>query len=115
MELYIQKQKIFDGGINQSSYNYQIVDASKTWVDDQWVNYYVYIVSGTGAGQISKISFNFSGSLVFDALDITLDNTSIYEIVAFPFERVEMFQDEKVSVTSTIQNYSDIGNGLKII
>ena len=24
-------------------------------------------------------------------------------------KRVEMFQDEKVSVTSTIQNYSDIG------
>jgi hypothetical protein len=109
MELYIQKQKIFDTGTNEIVINSKVEDYSKTWINEQWVNYYVYIVSGTGAGQIAKINSNDSNTLSFNSLPITLDTTSTYQILDFPYERVEMFQDEKVSVTSTIQNYSDIG------
>ena len=112
MELYIQKQKIFDSGINDISatgLNNKIVDITKVWDDHKWINYYVYIISGTGAGQISLITDNDLTSLYFEPVTITLDDTSVYQIVDFPYERVEMFQDEKVSVTSTIQNYSDIG------
>ena len=110
MELYIQKQKIFDSGISVSADTFiQITDYSKSWVIDQWKNYYVYIVNGPAAGQISKINSNDVSYLFFDALTEELDGNDVYEIIDFPYERVEMFQDEKVSVTSTIQNYSDIG------
>jgi hypothetical protein len=109
MELYIQKTKIFDTGTNSASVNNYITDATKSWTTNQYKDYYVYILSGTGAGLIAKITSNNATTLNFSALTISLDSTSVYQIVDFPYYRVEMFQDEKVSVTSTIQNYSDIG------
>jgi len=109
MELYIQKEKIFDNGTATSGKDYYIIDSTKSWATDQWVNYYIYILSGTGAGLISKITSNDATTLNFETVSIDLDSTSVYQIISFPYYRVEMFQDEKVSVTSTIQNYSDIG------
>lgn len=109
MELYIQKEKVFDSGINVGSNANFVVDATKTWIEGEWIGYFVYIVSGTGAGQLTKITESYETELYFDVLDIALDSTSVYQIIDFPYERVEMFNDEKVSVTSTIQNYSDIG------
>ena len=108
MELYIQKTKIFDTGTNSSTVNNYITDATKSWSTNQYKDYYVYILSGTGFGLIAKITSNNATTLNFAALSISLDTTSVYQIVDFPYYRVEMFQDEKVSVTSTIQNYSDI-------
>ncbi len=109
MELYIQKEKIFDSGTATSGKDYYIIDDTKSWVTDQFVNYYIYILSGTGAGLLIKITSNDATTLYFDSILKDLDNTTVYQIVSFPYYRVEMFQDEKVSVTSTIQNYSDIG------
>jgi hypothetical protein len=108
MELYIQKTKIFDDGTNSSTVNNYITDATKSWTTNEYKDYYVFILSGTGAGLIAKITSNNATTLNFAALSISLDTTSVYQIVDFPYYRVEMFQDEKVSVTSTIQNYSDI-------
>jgi hypothetical protein len=109
MELYIQKTKIFDTGTNSSTVNNYITDATKSWTTNEYKDYYVFILSGTGSGLIAKITSNNATTLNFAALTISLDTTSFYQIVDFPYERVEMFQDEKVSVTSSIQNYSDIG------
>jgi hypothetical protein len=109
MELYIQKTKIFDTGTNQSTVNNYITDATKSWTTNEYKDYYVFILSGTGSGLIAKITSNNATTLNFAALSISLDTTSVYQIVDFPYERVEMFNDEKVSVTSSIQNYSDIG------
>jgi hypothetical protein len=109
MELYIQKTKIFDDGTNSSTVNNYITDATKSWTTNEYKDYYVFILSGTGSGLIAKITSNTATTLNFAALTISLDTTSFYQIVDFPYERVEMFQDEKVSVTSSIQNYSDIG------
>jgi len=109
MELYIQNQKIFDSGVNELTLSNVISDSTKIWIVNQWTNYYVYIISGDGAGQIALITSNDEDKLFFDTLEKPLNNNSIYEIADFKYQRVEMFQDEKVSVTSTIQNYSDIG------
>ena len=109
MELYIQKLKVIESGNNSSTNNTSVTDNSKSWVTNQWGKYYVYILSGTGAGQLSLIISNTATKLTFNGLSVNLDATSVYQIVDFAFKRVEMFQDEKVSVTSTIQNYSDIG------
>jgi hypothetical protein len=117
MELYIQKNKIFDSGVNSYyTASYLITDVTKSWVDNQWKNYYVYIVSGNGAGRLLKIFTNIESILYFsdpdspvDIPDFFPDETTVYQIIDLQYQRVEMFQDEKVSVTSTIQNYSDIG------
>jgi len=109
MELYIQKEKIFDNGTSSDAKDNYITDSTKSWATNQWVNYYVYILSGTGAGLLIKITSNDATTLYFDTITKDLDDTTVYQIMSFPYERVEMFQDEKVSVTSTIQNYSDIG------
>lgn len=109
MELYIQKEKIFDNGTATSGKDYYIIDTTKSWTTNQWVNYYIYILSGTGAGLLLKITSNDATTLYFTSIFKDLDSTTVYQIMSFPYERVEMFQDEKVSVTSTIQNYSDIG------
>lgn len=109
MELYIQKQKILEIGTATDAKDYYITDSTKTWTTNQYENYYVYILSGTGAGLIIKITSNDATTLYFASISKDLEDDVSYEIVYFPYERVEMFQDEKVSVTSTIQNYSDIG------
>lgn len=110
MELYIQKEKIFDNGVNESdNLTDQIKDVSKSWTTDQYKKYFVYILTGAGAGQIATIFSNGSNRLNISTLAIPINKFDEYQIISFPFSRVEMFQDEKVSVTSTIQNYSDIG------
>ena len=117
MELYIQKEKVFDNGVNSYyTASYLITDVTKSWVSNQWENYYFYVVSGSGAGRLLKIHSNSDIILYFsdpsapvDIPDFYPDETTVYQIIDFQYKRVEMFNDEKVSVTSSIQNYSDIG------
>lgn len=55
------------------------------WTVDQWKNYYVVIIDGTGESQVSKIISNTANVLTIPS-GATLDNTSRYEIRAFaPF------------------------------
>lgn len=58
-----------------------------TWIVDQWKDYYVVIINGTGESQTAKILSNTSNVLTFTTtLGVALDNTSRYEIRAsFPF------------------------------
>ena len=91
-ELYIQEVNVFDNGINGGSTYDNIRDNSKSWITDQWVNYYVIIVSGTGAGQEALITSNDDIQLNFDTLPITLDTTSVYEIYAYQYNRIELYK-----------------------
>jgi hypothetical protein len=56
-----------------------LVNTGKTWTSGQWVNYQLRIISGTGAGQIKKITAS-DGTSVTIGSGATLDNTSVYEI-----------------------------------
>lgn len=109
MELYIKTPKVFEDGINQGNTNEYIFDATKSWATDIYKDYYVYIYSGAGAGFLTKISSNDTTTLFFETFASVDLIDSVYQILDFQYKRVEMFQDEKVSLTSTIQNYSDIG------
>jgi hypothetical protein len=109
MELYIKTSQVFDSGINEAGINEYIFDATKSWTEDIYIGYYVYIYSGISAGFLTKIVSNNTNQLFFETYPSDIPIDSIYQIIDFTYKRVEMFQDEKVSVTSTIQNYSDIG------
>ena len=51
-ELYIQTVNVFDNGVNYAFTGPTIItDTAKNWITNQWKDYYVRIVSGTGVGQ----------------------------------------------------------------
>jgi hypothetical protein len=58
-------------------------DTGKTWVADRWLNAYVTIVEGTGAGQTRRISTNSTNGLTVEtAWRTNPDTTSHYVIYA---------------------------------
>ena len=66
-------------GVATSGSATTLVNSAKTWTVNQWTNFQVRIVSGTGAGQISKIASNTATTLTIPS-GATIDNTSVYEI-----------------------------------
>jgi hypothetical protein len=58
-----------------------LTNSAKTWTVNQWTNYQVRIVSGTGAGQIRTIASNTATALTTSAAWTTNpDATSVYSI-----------------------------------
>ena len=58
-----------------------ITNSGKNWAVNQWANYQVRIISGTGAGQIRTIASNTSTVItVGTAWSTTPDTTSVYTI-----------------------------------
>lgn len=56
-------------------------NSSKSWTINQWTNYQIRIVSGTGAGQIRTITSNTSTQItVSTSWSTQPDNTSVYSI-----------------------------------
>lgn len=79
----------YDGGQLTASVGRIITDSSKTWTVNQWANYAVRIVAGTGDGQLRQIMSNGSDSLVlYDNWNVQPDNTSLYVIQAFTDDMV---------------------------
>lgn len=56
-----------------------IVNSAATWTNDQWINYQVRIISGTGVGQVRTITDN-DGTTLTIASGATIDSTSVYVI-----------------------------------
>lgn len=53
------------------------------WTTNQWVGYWVYIFSGTGAGQIRQITSNTSTTLTWSSAGTAPTSTSRYMILGF--------------------------------
>ena len=71
---------IFDIGTGTAaSSTTSLVDTTKNWKVDQWINYQVRITAGTGKGQVRVITDSDATSLTF-AAGTDLDDTSVYEI-----------------------------------
>jgi len=71
----------YDAGKASAGGVQTITDSTKTWTVNQWTNFAVRILSGTGAGQLRQILSNTSTALtLYSSWNITPDNTSIYVI-----------------------------------
>ena len=70
----------FATGTATSATGTTLVNSAKTWTTNQWANYQVRIVSGTGAGQIRTISSNTGTTLTVPTWTTTPDATSVYSI-----------------------------------
>lgn len=66
-------------GVATSGSATTLVNSGKTWTTNQWTNYQVRIVSGTGAGGIRQIASNTGTTLTINS-STALDSTSVYEI-----------------------------------
>ena len=69
-----------DSGTVTSATATTLVDSSKSWTVDEYINYAVYIYSGTGKGQIREITDSDSTSVTVATWDTTPDTTSKYII-----------------------------------
>lgn len=72
--------KQFATGTATSGTATTLVNSAKTWTTNQWTNYQVRIVSGTGAGQIRPIASNTGTTLTVSGWNTAPDNTSVYSI-----------------------------------
>lgn len=70
---------IFDSGTATSGSATTLVQSSRTWTNDQWVNYQVRITAGTGKGQVRVITANTGTTLTIGA-GATIDATSEFVI-----------------------------------
>lgn len=62
--------------------NNTLSDSTKNWTTDEWADYRVKIVSGTGVGQWKRIISNTSNQLTVDSNWTTNpDGTSVYNII----------------------------------
>ena len=68
-------------GVATSGSATTVVNSAKAWTNDQWINYQVRILSGTGQGQIKTIMDN-NGTTLTIGSGATIDSTSVYIIEA---------------------------------
>lgn len=75
--------KILYRGYASSGTNTTLTDNGSTWTVNQWVNYKVRIVGGTGVGQTNNIASNTASVLtVSPNWTVIPDATSVYNIIA---------------------------------
>lgn len=72
--------EVFATGTATSATGTTLVNSAKGWATNQWANYQVRIVSGTGAGQIRSITSNTGTTLTVPTWTTTPDATSVYNI-----------------------------------
>lgn len=73
----------FDAGTAASGTSTTLVDSTKAWTTNQWSNFAVKILYGTGAGQVVPIASNTATTLTINrsAWLTNPDSTSIYIII----------------------------------
>jgi hypothetical protein len=70
----------FASGVATSATGTTLVNSGKAWTVDQWINYQVRIVEGTGRGQRRTITDSDATSLTVAAWSVNPDSTSVYAI-----------------------------------
>ena len=95
----------FATGVATSATATTLVNNTKTWTVDQWINYQVRIVYGTGRGQIRTITDSDATSLTVAAWTVNPDSTSVYCI-----EGNENYMYYAGSAAITLTRYSISAN-----
>lgn len=110
VEVYIKKNILVNSGTitsnNTSPYDKLYVDITMT--TDQYIGFYVVITSGINANSISWINGNATSTLTI-VTGIVTQAGDTFEIYGSSYERLDLFKDEKISITSQIGNANDIG------
>lgn len=76
----ILSQKPYAVGVATAGAATTITNSAKSWTTNQWTNYQIKIVAGTGLGQTRIISSNTGTVITVPAWSVTPDTTSVYVI-----------------------------------
>ena len=111
VQIYIKKNTLVQSGsvttANPSPY-VLVKNSAASYTTNQYKGHYIKITAGTGLGSIAYIVSNTATELTLQTA-IPNDTTTQYEIYRADYQKLDLFSDEKISVTSSVANANDIG------
>jgi hypothetical protein len=110
VEVYIKKNTLVIAGkatANNVS-PFLAVSVNLTMTTDQYVGHYIKVTSGDSTGLIAWITGNDTSKINLET-GIPVANGDDFEIYKSEYQRLDLFKDEKISITSQIGNANDIG------
>jgi hypothetical protein len=110
VELYIKKNTLEISGASTgtNASPFFSIETNLTMTTNQYVGFYVKIINGDSAGLISWILANNTTRLTLET-GIPIATGDKFEIYRSDYQRLDLFKDEKISITSQIGNANDIG------
>ncbi len=110
VELYIKKNTLVISGkaTADNTSPFLSFETDLTMTTNQYVGHYVKITSGDSTGLVSWILSNTTTVLTLETA-IPILNGDDFEIYRSDYQRLDLFKDEKISITSQIGNANDIG------
>jgi hypothetical protein len=111
VQIYIKKNTlVITGKVTDKSTTpfLTVKNTTASYTTNQYKGHYIKIISGTGLGSISWIASNTSTILTLQTAIFT-DTTTEYEIYRADYQKLDLFNDEKISITSSVANANDIG------
>jgi hypothetical protein len=100
-EVYIKKNTLVIAGkttANNSS-PFLGISTNLTMTTNQYVGHYVKITSGDSTGLVSWITSNDESKIDLET-GIPVANGDDFEIYKSEYQRLDLFKDEKISITS---------------
>jgi hypothetical protein len=110
VEVYIKKNTLVIAGkaTADNSSPFLGISTNLTMTANQYVGHYVKVTSGDSTGLISWIIGNDTTKIDLETA-IPISNVDDFEIYKSEYQRLDLFKDEKISITSQIGNANDIG------
>jgi hypothetical protein len=111
VQIYIKKNTLVQtGSITAANVSPFLLlkNSSASYTTNQYTGHYIKIIKGLGLGSIAYISSNTATELTLQT-PIQTDTSSQYEIYRADYQKLDLFSDEKISVTSSVANANDIG------
>ncbi|CAB4148628.1 hypothetical protein UFOVP531_14 [uncultured Caudovirales phage] len=111
VQLYIKKNTpVISGSATESNTSpfLSIKNSSASYTTNQFVGHYIKITKGVGQGSISWITSNTSTVITLQKA-IQINTGSEFTIYRSDYQKLDLFKDEKISITSQLANVNDIG------
>ena len=110
VEVYIKKNTLEISGASTgtNASPFFSIETNLTMTTNQYVGFYVKITSGDSTGLVSWILANNTTRLTLET-GIPIATGDKFEIYRSDYQRLDLFKDEKISITSQIGNANDIG------
>jgi len=110
VEVYIKKNTLEISGASTgtNASPFFSIETNLTMTTNQYVGFYVKITTGDSTGLVSWILATTTTRLTLET-GIPIATGDKFEIYRSDYQRLDLFKDEKISITSQIGNANDIG------
>jgi hypothetical protein len=110
VEVYIKKNTLEISGASTgtNASPFFSIETNLTMTTNQYVGFYVKITSGDSTGLVSWILATTTTRLTLQT-GIPIATGDKFEIYRSDYQRLDLFKDEKIRITSQIGNANDIG------